>query len=69
MLQNSQAKVQLPKERKVMTFVMKLPEAHTVRENSLQLATKQNTSFLYIKIGRLLFTIQITEIVKIATYF
>jgi hypothetical protein len=52
-----------------MALIMKLQEAHTVSENSLQLATKQNTSFLYIKIGHLLFTIQITETVKIATYF
>jgi hypothetical protein len=48
---------------------MKLPEAHTANENSLQLETKHNTSFLYIKNGHLLFTIQITETVKIATYF
>jgi len=52
-----------------MTFVVNIPEAHVVSENSLQIATKQNTSFLYIKIRHLLFTIQITEIVKIATYF
>jgi len=52
-----------------MTFVMKLPEAHTVSENSLQLETKRNTSFLYIKTGHLLFMIQITETIKIANYF
>jgi hypothetical protein len=52
-----------------MTSVMKLPEAHTVSENNMQLETKQNTSFLYNKTGHLLFTIQITETIKIANYF
>lgn len=48
---------------------MKLPEAHTLSGNSLNLATKQNTSFLYFKTGHLLFTIQITETINRANYF